>query len=197
MLKFVSVGEVRRVQSMLELHESGEVSVDRVSGARSVLKFVSVGEVCRARSMLKLHGSGEVSVDRVRGARSMLKFVSVGEVCGTRSVLDLHESHDGNPRVDLEGEKLEVERGTVARILSEIERGIVERIVKEVERKREEFEGGSAGLGSKVFLTQSITGLTRSRKGILRIIACAPIGATVGRTSHIWLCNTHVLYKYR
>ena len=78
-------------------------------------------------------------------------------------MLELHESRDGDPGVDLEGEKLEVERGTVARILGEIEGGIVERILKgivegvEGEGEREGFEGGSAGLGFKVFLTQSIT----------------------------------------
>ena len=119
--------------------------------------------------MLELHESGEVSV---------------GKVSGTRSVLDLHESRDGDPGVDLEGEKLDVERGTVVGVLGEIEEGIVEGILEgivggvEGKGEGEEFEGGSAGLGSKVFLTQSITGLTRSRKGIPRIIACAPIGAT-------------------
>ena len=148
---------------MLELHESSEMSVGEVNRARSVLKFVSMGEVRGARFVLELHGSGEVSVDRVRRARPML---------------ELHESRDSDPGVDLEGEKLEVERGTVARILGEIEGGIVGRIVGEVEGKGEGFEGGSAGLGSKVFLTQSITGLTRSRKSILRIIACAPIEVT-------------------
>jgi hypothetical protein len=41
-----------------------------------------------------------------------------------------------------------------------------------------EAEVGSTGLGSKVFVTQSIEGLSLSSQGIPRIIACAPIEET-------------------
>ena len=154
---------------MLELHESSKVSVDAVSGARSVLRFISVGEVRGARSVLELHGSGEVSVDRVRGARSML---------------ELHESRDGDPGVNLESE---VERGTVGGIegetLRRIEGGVMRGVGGAIGRGEVDIKEGNSeeripSLGSKVFAAQSITGLTRSRKGIPKIIACAPIEAT-------------------
>ena len=42
----------------------------------------------------------------------------------------------------------------------------------------DKVEGGGAGLGSMVFATQSIRGLTFSSQGIPRIMACAPIEET-------------------
>src|SRR5215472_17625998 len=102
------------------------------------------------------HGgeSGDVSVGAVDGARSMLKLhesgeVSVDGVGGARSMLKLHGS------------------GEVS--MSEVVNGIVGGIVGcEVV---EESEEGVSSLGSKVFAAQSITGLTRSRKGMPRIMA--------------------------
>ena len=84
----------------------------------------------------------------------------VGDVWGIGD--DLDEVWDG---------ELEVVDGIVGGIERGIERGIEGGI-------EGESEEGTAGLGSKVFATQSIAGLTCSRKGIPRIIACAPIGAT-------------------
>ena len=39
MLKFVSIGKVRRARSVLELHESDEVSMSKVSGTRSMFNL--------------------------------------------------------------------------------------------------------------------------------------------------------------
>ena len=65
--------------------------------------------------------------------------------------------------------------GTVGTVetIGAIVGGVIEGGVKE--GKPEE---GNTDLGFKVFAAQSIAGLTRSRKGIPRITACAPIGAT-------------------